>query len=463
MIMAAAGWRQPAFIAKFSGGQAIKLRADPTGVAFYAGGPIGAAAASTVCRFDKWGNLVWAKKPGWSGGATSDTITGLQLSSDGTRLGLGLKTTDSFGNYDALQGKLLNTADGSLVGTSNSVSHNAGTSYAAISYGIALDNGGNWRLLGQQSIGTSSAYASWIRCNAATMALTNGLTANCMSLSGGFSTDSAIDTAGALTLLLSDVQEGSARAFRNGASLVKFGTPGPSDTITSIWAYDTGQNTFPGHLAIDASGNHYIGGWSLQSPDTQYGPLIVKLDSTGAVQAATSQRNSSGTAFSVVGGMRLDAAGNLYVLINNYSNGTIGSYLLVKFSSALAVLAAYSIVVTDTGTVSSYSDNPYGSSQLDVTPDGTLCLGIGLFATTFFSLMLVTPTFGNTLIPTGTFVIGSTTVTIASVTPSPAFTAPPTVTKYVGSITQQAGNLANTPTSPSSTTVSPTPTILRMS
>jgi uncharacterized delta-60 repeat protein len=85
-------------------------------------------------------------------------------------------------------------------------------------------------------------------------------------------------------------------------------------------------------VAVDASGNVYAGGWSYGGA-SGYDYAAIKYNSTGTQQWA-SRYNGTGNAGDLGTAMTIDAAGNIYIAGYSDGSGTNSDYSTVKYNSA---------------------------------------------------------------------------------------------------------------------------------
>jgi uncharacterized delta-60 repeat protein len=88
----------------------------------------------------------------------------------------------------------------------------------------------------------------------------------------------------------------------------------------------------PTALAIDASGNVYVTGWS-SNPDTYYEYATVKYNNSGEEQWVA-RYNGPGNGLDHASALAVDASGNVYVTGRSAGSGTHYDYATVKYNSS---------------------------------------------------------------------------------------------------------------------------------
>jgi hypothetical protein len=294
------------------------------------------SVAGMVIKFDAAGDVLWAEQLGaasasanvWLYGVTTDASGNTYVSGQftGTQ-NVGSTTVTALGSWDGLVAKL--SPGGTVQWAKDLAGSSGGYSYTQ---GIGTDKSGNVYVTGQFE-GTAAHFG--------------GLT---LTSAGGYDAFvSKLTSAGAVQWARD--LGGTAASYGDGLALdrsgnvyIAGGTNGSSSTgqvyvakLTSsgtvVWsgAYGTGpggQYASANSLAVDASGNLYIGGdfggtvalgsFTLTCAGSDNG-FFMKLNNTGAVQWADAllgpgdNDNSSGTYLAV------DASLNLYV-VGDYMN-----------------------------------------------------------------------------------------------------------------------------------------------
>jgi uncharacterized delta-60 repeat protein len=118
----------------------------------------------------------------------------------------------------------------------------------------------------------------------------------------------------------------------NDITTIKYNSAGQQQWVQRYNGPGNGDDGTNGTnaIAVDASGNVYVAGWSAGTENTDY--VVIKYNSNGDQQWAE-RYNGSGNGYDAPYGIALDSSGNVYVTGTSTGDGTGSDYTTIKFDN----------------------------------------------------------------------------------------------------------------------------------